>query len=68
MKSKDKKVIAHPGLYRAVLSCKIGRDAIEGKSVPPEGASAMEYAMYNLLHAVEEIANEMMTKYEGKAQ
>jgi len=38
MKRKDKKVIAHPGLYRAVLSCKIGRDAIEGKSVPPEAA------------------------------
>jgi hypothetical protein len=50
----------HPGLYRAQLSCKIGRDAIEGKITPPDGATPMEWAMFNLLHAVEEIAIAMM--------
>jgi hypothetical protein len=41
--------------YRCKLSCKIGRDAIEGKGVP-EGCSPMEYAMFNLLHAIEELS------------
>ncbi len=46
----------HPNLYRAILSCKIGRDAIERTARPPDGLSPTEYALYNLLHAVEEIA------------
>ena len=45
-------------LYRARLACKIGRDALEGKRVPAV-CSAMEYAVFNLLHAVEEIAEAM---------
>jgi len=49
----------HPGLYRAELSCKIGRDALEGKITPPHGVQPIEWAMFNLLHAVEEIANAM---------
>ena len=69
MKRKDKKVVlAHPGLYRAQLSCRIGRDALNGEITTPEGTSAVEYAIFNLLHAVEEIATEMLSKYEGKAQ
>lgn len=50
----------HPGLYRAQLSCKIGRDVLEGKITPPDGTAPMEWAMFNLLHAVEEIATAMM--------
>jgi hypothetical protein len=42
--------------YRVSLSCKIGRDAIEGKTKLPDGCSPTEYAMFNLLHAVEELA------------
>jgi hypothetical protein len=42
--------------YRCQLSCKIGRDALEGKTKSPAGVSAMEYALYNLLHAVEELS------------
>jgi hypothetical protein len=53
-------LLRHPGLYRAQLSCKIGRDAIEGKITPPDGTAPMEWAMFNLLHAVEEIATAMM--------
>ena len=43
--------------YRAKLSCRIGRDVIEGKTVAPGGIARTEYALYNLLHAVEEIAD-----------
>ena len=53
-------LVRHPGLYRAQLSCKLGRDAIEGKTTPPDGVTPMDWAMFNLLHAVEEIATAMM--------
>lgn len=48
----------HVELYRAELSCKIGKDAINSKdqALYPYKVSAMEYAMYNLLSAVEDIA------------
>ena len=52
--------VRHPGLYRAQLSCKIGRDALEGKTQCPEGVQPIDLAMFNLLHAVEEIATAMM--------
>ena len=42
--------------YRCQLSCKIGRDALEGKTQPPTGCSPLEYAVFNLLHAVEELS------------
>ena len=42
--------------YRCQLSCKIGRDALEGKTQPPAGCSPLEYAVFNLLHAVEELS------------
>lgn len=50
----------HPGLYRAKLSCQIGRDVLEGKIRAPVGVQPMEWAMFNLLYAVEEIATAMM--------
>jgi hypothetical protein len=45
-------------LCRVGLSCKIGRDALAGKGVPAT-CSAVEYALFNLLHAVEDIAAAM---------
>ena len=48
---------AKNALYRARLSCAIGRDAIEGRIEIPANVSPMEWAMFNLLHAVEEIAS-----------
>jgi hypothetical protein len=42
--------------YRCQLSCKIGRDALDGKTQPPAGCSPLEYAVFNLLHAVEELS------------
>jgi hypothetical protein len=53
-------LVRHPGLYRAQLSCRIARDVIEGKTAAPADVSHMEWAMFNLLHAVEEIATAMM--------
>ena len=52
-----------PELYRARMSCRIGRDALDGKvDGIPVGIPALEYAMYNLLHAVEDMAAAMMPK------
>lgn len=61
-------LVRHPGLYRAQLSCKIGRDALEGKTQCPEGVSPIEWAMFNLLHAVEEIATAMKPNTEREVR
>jgi hypothetical protein len=41
---------------RCRLSCKVGRDVLDGKTAPPPGTSPLEYAVYNLLHSVEELS------------
>ena len=56
-RSLDPVVRRKNALYRAMLSCAIGRDAIEGRIEIPANVSPMEWAMFNLLHAVEEIAS-----------
>ena len=58
----------HPGLYRAQMSCKIGRDVLEGKTQCPEGVQPMEWAIFNLLHAIEEIATAMMSNAESEVR
>ena len=40
--------------YRCQLNCKIGRDALE--KVPPNIVTPLEYAMFCLLNAVEELS------------
>ena len=42
-------------LYRAKLSCRIGRDALNGKK-NIGGVNPMEYALYNVLCVLEDIA------------
>lgn len=42
--------------YRCQLSCSVGRDALERKTKTPPGITPLEYAVYNLLHAVSELA------------
>lgn len=42
--------------WRCQAHCRIGRDALLGTSQPPEGVSPLEYAVFNLLHAVEELS------------
>ena len=61
MKAKHKakqqpKTDAEWNSYRCKLSCKIGRDALEGKITMPGTATRLEYAVFNLLHAVEELS------------
>ena len=43
-------------LYRVKLNCKIGQEVLNGNTKPPDGVGRTEYALYNLLHAVEDIA------------
>jgi hypothetical protein len=52
-------------LYRARLSCKVGRDALEGKIMTPTGCQPLEWAIYNLLHAIDDIAG-ALEKMETK--
>lgn len=61
-------MVRHPGLYRAQLSCRIARDVLDGKTAAPAYVSHMEWAMYNLLHAVEEIATAMMPERSGSEE
>lgn len=61
-------LVRHQGLYRAQLSCKIGRDVLEGKNDAPDGVQPMVWAMFNLLHAVEEIATAMMPNAANQAR
>jgi hypothetical protein len=49
-----------PELYRAAFFCDIGRDTLEGIRKPRiDGLTRAEYALFNLLHAVEEIAEHL---------
>jgi hypothetical protein len=57
---------AHMGLYRAQLSCKIAKDALNGESETTLGVSPTDYALYNLLCAVEEIATALLEDREAK--
>lgn len=61
MKSKPK-TEAEWCAYRAELSCRIGRDALENKAKSPYGVTQQEYALFNLLYAVEELAKLMALK------
>lgn len=36
----------------------MGRDALEGKTKPPAGCSPLEFAVFNLLHAIEELSKQ----------
>ena len=43
-------------LYRAKLSCKIGRDTIDGVTEPPGKVTILEYPAFCALNAIEDIA------------
>jgi len=47
-----------PELYRAAMLCKIGRDALDGATVPV-GVTPTKYPLFCLLKAVEEIAEHL---------
>lgn len=62
MTAKKKKAPAKPkteaewAAYRCQLSCKLGREVLDGTTKPPLNTTALEYAVYSLLHAVEELS------------
>lgn len=73
MKQKETRVEITP-LYRAKLTCQVGRDFLDKKksrSLLPDINSALEQAMFSLLHAIEDIAlaleqtNEKLQQIEG---
>ena len=41
--------------YRVHLSCEIGRKALRGDTKLPDGMCRLEYAVYNILHAIEDL-------------
>ena len=52
----------HFGLYRAILSCKVATDALDHTTRCPPHITQTEYAIYNLIHAVREIAEYLHEK------
>jgi len=54
--------------YRAQLSCKVGKDVLRGKTgIVPQGVTPVEWALFNLLSAVEDVAEaiDMMGEAKG---
>ena len=70
MKKKKPQTEAEWAAYRCQLSCKIGRDVLEGRTKTPHGVTPLEYAVFNLLHAVEELSKkgvpELMVEAKNK--
>jgi hypothetical protein len=52
----------HFGLYRAILSCKVASDALDHTAKCPPNVTPQEYAIYNLIQAVREIAEHLHDK------
>ena len=64
MKKQTPKTEAEWAATRCQLSCRVGRDAIEHVSHSKDGYET-QYAIYNLLHAVEELSKQIA--HEAKA-
>jgi hypothetical protein len=46
-------------LHRARLACGVAKDALNGEIAPPENTTTVEYAIYGLACAIENIAQAM---------
>ena len=46
-------------LYRAKLNCQLGRKALDGQTQPANGYTAIEYALFCILHSLEDMAEAM---------
>jgi len=57
----------NPAFYRVKLSCKISRDCISGETPPPAGLGRIDWVMFNLCHAIEDIVNGLQKEFEGIA-
>ena len=72
LKAKPLKKVSLPAdprglaLYRARLSCSVGKKGITGDVTPPPGATGMEWAMFNLMEAIEDIVEAMEDERAGE--
>jgi hypothetical protein len=55
-------------LYRTRLACEIGKDVLTGKTRPPQGVPIVEYALYALFDAVQELAGLVDEATKGGAK
>lgn len=53
--------------YRARLHFLIGKDVLLGKTIPPEGFSSFQYALFYLLCGMEELADGMDQSFDDLA-
>lgn len=53
----------NPALYRAKLDCQIARETLAGDIQPPSGLSRQDWALYNICHAIEDIATALMNQF-----
>jgi len=51
-----------PTLYRAYLSCGVGKNVLGRKDIAPDGMTRTEWAIYNMLCAMEELTEHMIEK------
>ena len=58
MSKKKPETPAEWAAYRCQASCKIGRDALDAIK-PIQDRPSIEYAVYNLLHAVESLGKQV---------
>jgi len=55
MKKQLPKTPEECAAYRLHLQCQIALDTISGNKIPPPVVSRMEYALFCLIHAIQEI-------------
>lgn len=53
----------NPALYRVKLSCQISRECLAGEKEPPSGLSRQEWVLYNMCHALDDIATALMNQF-----
>jgi hypothetical protein len=64
MSRKRREMDISPDLCRARMTCGIGKAVLNRETTAPDGATKMEYAMYHLLSAVEDIAMYLLKEKE----
>jgi hypothetical protein len=55
-------------LIRARMCCDIGLDTLDGVNEAPSRTTSIEYAFYNLLHAVKNLVIAMQEDTKGKVK
>ena len=53
----------NPALYCVKLACEMSRKCLAGEQDPPCGLSRQDWVLYNMCHALEDIATAMMNQF-----